>query len=167
MLLVTNKSDQSSTMTKSPTPRGWTKVQEIMNQCSLVDKLLIELISGIVGPVAAASFVGFRHDKNIEIPSSVKIIADYATEKNKVIKLVNDKQLPVLTKVIEKVVSRLDEDKIKAEQVNLFLQDLPEELQLYFYKLLSRDNKEVFDYFSDEVEIFEQLSELIIETIMS
>lgn len=167
MLLVTNKSDQTTTLTKAPTPRGWTKVQEIMNQCTLPEKLLIELIAGIVGPIAAASFIGFLKDRTIELPSSVKIVTKYQEEQSKVLKLVEDKQTPILTKVIEKVIQRVERETQMVPHVEAFIMDLPEELRIYFYKLLSRDRKDVFDYYIDNSEVFEQLSDLIIDVMMT
>lgn len=53
MLLITKKAADATALSKSPTPSGWTKVQEIMNNCSLSDRLMKQLIAGIVGPETA------------------------------------------------------------------------------------------------------------------
>ena len=74
MLLVTNNVQTASS--KSPTPRGWTKVQEIINSTNLQDHLLHELISGIVGPIAAASLVGYMGKLTFAIPASTAIVDD-------------------------------------------------------------------------------------------
>lgn len=58
MLLITKKSSDSAALSKSPTPRGWAKVQEILNSCKLDDKLMKQLIAGILGPETASAFYG-------------------------------------------------------------------------------------------------------------
>ena len=167
MLLMTNNAADASIMSKSPTPRGWTKVQEIMNQCSLPDRLLVELISGIVGPVASASFVGFLNDRNIEVPSSGGIIAKYSSQRQRVNRLLEEGQMPVLTKVIEKVIEKMTQEDHGVKQIDLFLKDLPDELKIYFYKLLGRDRKDIFDYVSQRSEVFEDVSDLILDAMIS
>jgi hypothetical protein len=55
MLLVTKKAADSTALYKSPTPRGWTKVQELRRSCAVGERLMRELVAGVVGPQAAAA----------------------------------------------------------------------------------------------------------------
>jgi len=166
MLLVMNKANESGTLSKAPTPRGWTKVQEILNQCDLPEHLLTELISGIVGPVASASFMGYRRDWDMDMPDSKTIVTDYTIERAKVLTLLTQKQTPVITKVIEKVISRLETTDAMVAQVDAFLSDLPDELCMYFYKYLSREDKDLFDYYSDRSLVFETVGGILIERMV-
>lgn len=165
MLLGTNRSGDRDLMSKSPTPRGWTKVQDIMNTCTLPDALLNELIAGIVGPVAAASFIGYLGKLTLPLPSSKGIVTAYALEQAKVLPIIDAKQTPILTKVIEQVIAAMKEEDAMVPQVDAFLKDLPDEMTMYFYKLLSRDAPELFDYYSDRSLVFEQVSDLIIHRL--
>jgi len=166
MLLVTNKTNGSATMAKTPTPRAWTKVQEILNQCLLADHLLLELISGIVGPVASAAFIGYRSNWSMDMPDSSIMVKNYDLERDKVLKLLTQNQTPLITKVIEKVIARLENDELMVAQIDAFLSDLPDELSMYFYKYLSREDQECFDYYSDRSLVFENIGGILIERMV-
>lgn len=163
MLLMTNKANESSALTKSPTPRGWTRVQEVLNNCELPDKILQELLSGIVGPVAAASFVGYLGKLNMKIPSSHEIVTNYPSERAKVLGVLAENHIPIMTKVIDKVITILQEKEEMVEMIDMFLNDLPDELKMYFYKVLSRENKDMFDYYGERSLVFESVSDIIID----
>jgi hypothetical protein len=77
MLLVVKKAADSTALSKYPTPRGWTKVQELLNHCQLNEKLMRELIAGIVGSQAAASFYAFMKNREIKIPSTQMLLENY------------------------------------------------------------------------------------------
>lgn len=162
MLLMTNRANESGLMTKAPTPRGWTKVQDIMNQCDLPKNLLTELIAGIVGPIAANTFMSFNSGWQVDVPSAKDIVNDYQGQSLKIQSLVKDNQTPVLSKIIEHVIQALEEKDEMVTQVDAFLKDLPDELCMYFYKLLTRDREEIFEYYSDRSLVFEDISDLII-----
>jgi hypothetical protein len=165
MLLVKNKTTEISTMIKSPTPRGWTKVQEIMNTCVFPEELLIELIAGIVGPIAAASFIGHRRENNIQMPSADKIIVNYVLEREKVLTLIKEQQTPILAKLIETVIGKLKSSKAMVNEVDQFIADLPDELKVFFYKLLTRDKQDIFEYYSNQSQEFEAISDQIIDIV--
>lgn len=167
MLLTTNKMNASATMSKAPTPRGWTKVQEIMNQCTLPSKLMVELISGIVGPVASAAFMGYLNDWQMDMPSSRLIVTNYGQERPKVLKLLEEKHTPILTKVIEKVVGLMAEEAEMVDQIDGFLGDLPDELTMYFFKVLSREREDIYDYYADRSLIFDRFSDLLLARMTS
>lgn len=161
MLLVTNGA--SATASKSPTPRGWTKVQEVINFCRLPDHLLHELIAGIVGPIAAASLVGYMGKLTIAIPSAGGILTDYDSQRSKVLNILDKQQTPALIKVLDKVVALMEEEEQMVVMVDALLGDLPDELKMYFYKVLSRDRQDVFDYYGDRSLEFEHVSDMMID----
>lgn len=167
MLLVTNKGNQSSSMKKTPTPRGWTKVQEIMNACQLKENLLTELIAGIVGPIAAATFVGFMKNSTMELPSTSLMVTNYKAEQSKVQALVKAKEVSILSKVMEKLMDKLEATEAVVGEIDLFLKDLPDELRLLFYKILSRDRRELLDYYSQQSSEFEAISDHIMDMMLS
>jgi len=167
MLLIKNKQVDASLVEKSPTPRGWSKVQEIMNTCTLPDKLLMELISGIVGPVGASSFYGHISTQKLNVPSADKICSDYQLERSAVVSLVEKDLLHVLSGVIEKVVAKLKMDKDMVDEIDLFLSDLPNELQVLFFKLASRESESKFEFYSNESKIFSEISDEILEVIIA
>lgn len=167
MLLVTNKGNQSSSMKKTPTPRGWTKVQEIMNTCQLKENLLTELIAGIVGPIAAATFVGFMKNSSMEIPSTSMMVTDYKVEQAKVRALVEAKEVSILSKVMEKLMDKLEATEPMVGEIDLFLKDLPDELRLLFYKILSRDRRDLLEFYSDKSSEFEAISDHIMDMMLS
>jgi len=161
MLLMTSRTDGNGS--KSPTPRGWTKVQEILNMTTLPDHMLHELISGVVGPIAAASFVGYMGKVTIALPSAKGILTDYNGQRPKVIEIIRNNQTPAMTKVLDRVIGLLEESNSMVETVDLLLNDLPDELQMYFYKVLSRDRQDVFDYYGDRSLVFEHVSDQMIQ----
>ncbi len=163
MLLVTNRSSEAGILSKAPTPRGWTKVQEIMSNVTLPNHLLNELIAGIVGPTAAAAFVGYIGKLTVAVPSSKGIVSDYTLERSKVLRLIEKQQTPVLTKVIEKVIALMEESEHMVAMIDAFLDDLPDELKMYFYKLLGRERSDLFDYYEDRSLVFESVSDMIID----
>lgn len=162
MLLMTNRANESGLMTKAPTPRGWTKVQDIMNQCTLEKHLLKELIAGIVGPIAANTFISYSSGWHMDVPSAQAIVSDYASQQEKIKLLVEDNQTPVLSKVIEHVIDTLEETEEMVIQVDAFLKDLPDEMCMYFYKMMTREREEIFEFYSARSLVFEDISDLII-----
>ncbi len=77
MLLVTKKAADSTALYKSPTPRGWTKVQELRRSCAVGERLMRELIAGVVGPQAAAAFYGFLQDRGPAVPAARTVLECY------------------------------------------------------------------------------------------
>jgi hypothetical protein len=165
MLLKTNSASESGLLSKSPTPRGWTKVQEIMNTCDLPEALMNELISGIVGPIATSAFLGYLGKLKVVVPSARGILEDYTKERPKVLKVLDEQYTPVLTKVIENVIAMLDEQEAMVDAVDLFMADLPDEMKMYFYKLLNRENEDLFDFFNDRSMMFEEVGDQLIDRL--
>lgn len=166
MLLNTNTASESGVLSKSPTPRGWTSVQEIMNTCELPEHLLTEVIKGIVGPIATSAFLGHIGKLRVAVPSAKGILTDYKGQQAKVLKLVEERQTPILTRVIENVVALLEEAEAMIPNLDQFMGDLPDEMQVYFYKLSSRENDEVFDYFNERSLMFETIGDMLIDRMV-
>ncbi len=165
MLLKTNTVADSGLQSKSPTPRAWTKVQEIMKTCNLPEPLLAELISGIVGPIAGSALLGYLGKLKVVVPSSIGILENYGKERPKVLKVLEENHTTVMTKVIETVVELLKEEDQMVNAVDNFLNDLPDEMKMYFYKLLNREDPDLFDYFNDRSLVFEEIGDLLIDRL--
>jgi len=164
MLLVVKKASDSTALSKCPTPRGWTKVQELLNECKLDSKLMRELVAGIVGPQTAASFYGFLKNRDLIIPSTQNILENYNKVKQEIQTLVKNNHIDVLNYIIKKIIISFTESEQQIANINNFLTDLPEELQILFFKYLSTQREEKVDLFIDS-EVFDKISDKIIDVI--
>ncbi len=165
MLLMVKSSAESTALTKSPTPRGWTKVQEILNNCNLELRLMKELIAGIVGPHAASTFYGYLNNRQVAVPSSAKLLNDYSTVKDAIINLVDENRLDILNYVIKKTALDIEQNRLHIENVNGFMADLPEELQILFFKHVSAKQEDKMDWIIEGVDIFDDISDRIVDVI--
>lgn len=163
MLLVVKKAADSTATTKSPTPRGWTKIQEILNNCQLNPLLLRELVSGIVGPQAAGAFYGYLNNRHIKIPAAELILIEYDTVKPVVKELLLNGRLDIINYVIKKVVAGFKADKQHFINMNAFINDLPEELQILFFKNLAAKRFEDFDKAAENIEAYGRISDKILD----
>lgn len=163
MLLVVNK--DSSALSKSPTPRGWSRVQNILNSCNLDKKIIQEIIAGVVGPIASASFIGYlENNKNI-IPSTKDLLTDYTLVNSNIKTLIEDKRVENLTIIISSIISKIDTDKNSAKQLNKFLNDLPAELLILFYKDIYLKKPDILSEISEYLDSFEEITDTIIDLI--
>jgi hypothetical protein len=167
MLLVTKKSADSTALSKSPTPRGWTKVQEILNNCSLNEKLMRQLIAGILGPEAASSLYGFLRDRDFKIPSVEKILQNFDEVKPEIKEILNKNRLDVMNLVIKKVVYSFDINDIQMKNLNKFVNYLPEELSILFYKFLLTKRDNDYEAVVKYMDSYSRISDRIIEIMMS
>lgn len=165
MLLVVKKAADSTALSKYPTPRGWTKVQELLNNCSLDDKLMRELIAGIVGPQAAAAFYAYRRKKDIIIPSTAKLLGAYQEVREDIQNLIIHKHIDILNYIVKKVVAGFTLSTEHLNSLDAFLTDLPEELQILFFKHASIIRPEETGLLMDQLEAFERISDKILELI--
>jgi hypothetical protein len=134
MLLIVKKSAESTALTKAPTPRGWTKIQELLNNCILDEKLMRELISGIVGPQAAYAFYGYLENRHLQIPATMDILNCYSIVSDKVKDILRANRLDLMNYIIRKLVASFELTSEHLENINKFVNDLPEELQILFFK---------------------------------
>lgn len=166
MLLIIKKN--SSAIQKSPTPRGWTKVQEILNICDISDEILQETLTGIIGAEASASFIGFYNNKNNNLLTADDILENFENVKPKIIGIINKRQFDHLTIIIKSIVLNIDSSNTRSlANLNHFLNILPQELQILFYKELSINNEDVLSEISEYLESFDKLSDIIIDLMMN
>lgn len=144
MLLRVKKAADSTATAKSPTPRGWTRVQQLLNSCDLPEKLMQELISGIIGPETTASFYGYLKNRAYAIPSAAALLDDYEPARPLVARLVSDGRLDLIGLLIKKIVSLLTGSDGQARNLDAMLKALPEEFQLLFFKTLAVEKPELF-----------------------
>ena len=165
MLLRVKKAADSTATAKSPTPRGWTRVQQLLNNCSLPQKLMQELISGILGPEAAASFFVYLKNREYVIPSAYKLLMDYEAVRTQFEQLVQGGRLDLLSLVLKKTVSLLDGSDVQCININKMLDVLPEEFQLLFFKTLAGEKSELFLEVAQKTSVFEALSDQILNLL--
>ncbi len=167
MLLITKKAADATALTKSPTPRGWTKVQEIMNNCSLNDKLMKQLISGIVGPETASALFGFLRDRDFMIPSTDKLLEDFEAVRVDILDILERNRLDIISLVIKKAVISFKTEAEQLANLNAFVECLPEELGILFFKLLLSRRQEDFEAVITHMSTFEKVSDKIISMMIA
>jgi|GEM_PF-697323 MoxR-like ATPases len=165
MLLVVKKAADSTALSKYPTPRGWTKVQEVLNNCNLEEKLARELIAGIVGTQAASSFYGFMRNRDIKIPSTKHMLNNYSVVKEDIKNLVDKKHTEILNYVIKKAITGMEESMEHYKNMNEFVKDLPSELQILFFKYLALLRKDLSEVAMEQMDVFESISEKMIDVM--
>lgn len=165
MLLVVKKAADSTALSKYPTPRGWTKVQELLNHCSLSEKLMRELVAGVVGSQAAASFYGYLRNRDIKIPSTEKLLEKYDEVREEIQSLIHNKHIDIMNYVIKKMVNSFRMNELHCKSIDGFLTDLPMELQVLFFKYLSVKRPEDVDSLTEKSKVFESISDRIIDII--
>ncbi len=165
MLLRIKKAADSTATTKSPTPRGWTRTQQLLNHCSLPENLMQELISGILGPETTASFYGYLKNRAYAIPSAAALLRDYESVRAQIAWLVQGGRLDLLGLVLKKVVTVLDGSDEQARNLDELLKDLPEEFQLLFFKVLAVERPELFLDIAQHTSAFDALSDQILRLL--
>ncbi len=165
MLLAVKKTADSTPLSKSPTPRGWTKVQEIFNKCQIETHLMHELIGGIVGPQAAAAFLGYLRNKDINIPSSKLVLQSYGSIRQDILAFVDKGRLDVLNHLIKRTVMSFAAEREQLENINQFVGDLPEELQILFFKYLAAKRFDEMDAVIESTDAFEAISDKLVEAV--
>lgn len=165
MLLRVKRAADSIATAKSPTPRGWSRVQQLLNNCTLPESLMQELISGILGPETAASFLGYLKSRDYTIPSAESLLADYETVREQMKKLIEGGRLDLIGLVLKKTVSLLNGSGVQCENIDKMLICLPEEFQLLFFKSLADGKPELFIEIAQHTRAFDTLSDQIIKLL--
>lgn len=128
---------------KTPDPRGWTKVMHILDQCSLPENLLTEVVSGIVGAEAATSFLSWRRNKERRPVPAKDVLERYESPEvhGTIRKHVQARNHDVLWATMTDVLVNLSAyvekkgwEKAYGPNLVAFLKDLPEEQQLAFIR---------------------------------
>ncbi len=167
MLLISKESADSNPLIKSPTPRGWTKVQTILNTCSIESRLTEQIVAGIVGPEATASFFGFLKNNRVQIPGTLETLEDFESQKELYQTLVNDSRFDVLSMVLKKIVSLIVMNDTHYNNLNSLLEFIPEEFSIMFFKYFITKRVEDFDILSENLPIFNNIADNIIDFIAS
>ncbi|WP_105614629.1 P-loop NTPase family protein [Vallitalea okinawensis] len=165
MLLITKKSADSTALNKAPTPRGWTKIQELLNNCKLAPQLMSELIAGIVGAQTAASFYGYLENRNTKVPAVDDVLNHYASIREDVIHLVNDHRIDLLNYLIKKVVLCFELNNSHIQNIHGLLDDLSEELQILFFKYLATNREKDMDRITDSSNHFDAISDRLVSIL--
>jgi hypothetical protein len=157
MLLIVKKSADSTALSKAPTPRGWSKVQELLNNCVLDDRLMMELVSGILGPQAAASFYGYLKTRDFKIPSLEKLLTSFGEVRPLMLELIEKKRLDIVNLLIRKVVTSFEINSVHLKNLNAFANCLSPELKILFFKLLAAKRPEDFEETCQSLEAFAEV----------
>lgn len=166
MLLRVKKAADSTAMSKSPTPRGWTKVQELLNKCTLPEPLVQELVSGILGPETAASFLGYLKNREYTIPSANEVLAHYELARPQMVRLVRDGRLDMVSLVLNRVVSLMDGSSGQCENLDKMLEDMTGEFQILFFKLLANENPDNFLDVARKIKLFDRISDQVMQWLV-
>lgn len=167
MLLIVNKSADSTALSKSPTPRGWTKVQEIMNNCHLDEKLMKELVSGILGPKTAASFYGYIKDRGLKIPPVEKLLNDFESVRADIEAIIAKNRIDILNMIIKKAAAAFELNETHLLNLNGFVDSLPEEMGILFFKVLADSRPEEFENAPQYFKSFDRIGDKIFDAIVS
>ena len=165
MLLRVKKAADSTATSKSPTPRGWTKVQQLLNRCSLPVELMQELISGILGPETGASFLGYLKNRDYTIPSAAEVLSNYEAIKPQMVKLVQNGRLDIISLVMNRVVSLVDGTSGQCNNLDKMLADMTNEFQLLFFKALSNEKPESFLAIAERIKMFDSISDQLMQSL--
>lgn len=166
MLLITKRSADTTALSKSPTPRGWTRVQEILNNCRLDEGLMKQLIAGILGPEAASSFYGFLRDRSFKIPSTEKLLNSFEDVKIGLQEILDKNRLDIINLIIKKAVFSFEIDERHLRNLNAFVDFLPDEFKILFFKLLVTRRADDFDKIIGDFSTFGKVSDRIIDVMM-
>lgn len=138
MLLVNNE-DNTDAMEKNPCPRAWTRLQElksktrICNDNNLID---IEIIAGLIGNKTATSFLGYIRNREFK-PIAVNDILKNINGAIKQLQAILEKnRYDIINITLRELIYNIPTKKKQIEQIEEFILNLPEELQVMFIKLL-------------------------------
>jgi hypothetical protein len=167
MLLITKENAESDPLAKYPTPRGWTKVQNILNTCTLKRRQLELLISGIVGPEAAASFFGWLLTNDVSVPGARQTLENFDSQRELFELLLQENRIDILNIVLKNIIPVLEIDELHLENLNRLLEFLPEEFSIVFFKYFITRRIDDYDVLASSLPIFEQIADSIVDFIAS
>jgi MoxR-like ATPases len=166
MLLMVKSSSDSTALTKSPTPRGWTKVQELLNNCKLGDKLMLELISGILGPETATSFFGYIKNRDFQIPATEELLENFEKTRPVIEDILFKNRLDIMALIIKKLVTAFKMNELHLANLDAFAGFLPDELQILFFKLLATKRADEFGEIAERLSTFDMVSDKILDMMV-
>jgi hypothetical protein len=124
-----------------------------------------ELISGILGPETAASFLGYLSNREYTIPSAAAVLSDYESVRPQMVKLVQNGRLDIVNLVMNRVVSLIDGTSIQYENLDKMLADMTNEFQLLFFKILANEKPESFLEITQQVKMFDNVSDQLMQSL--
>ncbi|QEN05841.1 hypothetical protein EW093_14405 [Thiospirochaeta perfilievii] len=164
MLMIINKN--SSELSKSPTPRGWSLVQEVLNSCDFDDTIKEEVIAGIIGVNTSVAFWAYLNSYKDYIPKPGEILNNYSNIRGRVLELLSNNSVEDSINLINSIISNLENSLGSYSELNQFLNDLPKELLTYFYKELTVKKPKLLENISDQLESFEKATDDLIDLIV-
>lgn len=168
MLLAIKRTGESNALAKAPTPRGWTRVQELLHSCNLPAKMMQELISGIVGPEAAASFYGFLADSELIIPDAEGILTNSSQHDSALTNLLEKNRFDIISYINDRILEFLSPfDTIEEYNENLdhYLQLLPLELRIVFYKKAQDRDRQLFEKLTETTDSFIDVADALLDSL--
>jgi hypothetical protein len=126
-----------------------------------------QLLAGIVGPEVAASFYGFLKDRNFKIPATDRILNSFEEVKADVVDILEKNRLDVLSLVIKKLVFTVRLEETQISNMNAFINCLPVELGVLFFKQLAAKRPEEFMDVIQHLDAYEKISDKIFEMLKS
>ena len=164
-LLITKNAADSTALSKAPTPRGWTRVQELMNKCNLERKVMMELVAGMIGSEVTMEYFSFLADLDFSIPPLVAILNDFASIKTDIEKLIQKKRMDILTLLVRKCVASFEDTPIQLQNLDLFTALLPDELCIVFFKLIADKRPEILETLSEKLSCFARVQNAIVSIL--
>lgn len=166
LLLVVKKAADSTAQSKAPTPRAWSKVQEVLNRCNLPEPLLRELVSGLVGPQAAASFWGYRKTQDLRIPSVETVLERFSQARDDLDRITRASRLDLLAFLVSKTVWSFRLDPIHGTNLEELIRWLPEEFRVLFLRKVAVDRPEDLPWLLDHLPSAAGTAERVLGSLM-
>lgn len=164
-LLITKNAADSTALSKAPTPRGWTRVQELMNRCNLEKGAMIELVSGIIGSEVAMEFFSFLAEPGFSIPPTAAVLNDFTGVQPAVERLIELKRMDILTLLVRKCAALFEGTEEHLHNLDLFTGLLPDELCMVFFRLVADKRPEVLEPLSQKLSSFARIQSAIVAAL--
>ena len=126
-----------------------------------------QLISGIVGPEAAASFLGWTRSYNISIPGAEQTLENFESQKELFEDLLKENRIDVLNLVLKNIVAKLELKDLHYQNLNALLEFLPQEFSIMFFKYFITKRIGDYDTLSSSLPVFDKVADSIIDFIAS
>ncbi len=143
---------------KTPSPRGWTKASIVINTCDLNDEEMSTTLLGLVGPEAAASYIGFLRDKDIHYPDAQEILNNYSDRQIVIVRDIMAKyRYDILTLTLRRLAIEVEPDNEEhMKNLSMFVKDLDSETKIVFVRILLAERKAEFSKILSKMPEFQQ-----------
>jgi hypothetical protein len=164
-LLITKSAATSTATQKAPTPRGWTRVQELVNRCRLDRRIMAELISGIIGPEVAMEYLSFIADPTFCVPSTESILTDFPSVSAKIEDLAAHHRMDILTLLCRKCAAGFVNTPLHLHNLDLFTALLPDELCVFFFSVVTQLRPELAAVLSENLKSFARVEDAVLQSV--